>query len=262
MNDAKEGKEVITITWGDQAENGVGMQQIGKLRAPGSGFTIEELEKIYNEHDIADIYYLNEPDVPGHANSGERAAVVVLRNGVDYMADMEMHDDLFSEMKKLDYDKKKLIRGRVVNSHARWNLCIDKQAQTADLEQGKGTVVSYSQVPQLMSIADQFEIVFGDKARKLKGEINYYYDIDKCGIGFHGDAERRIVIAVRLGASLPLYYQWYRYGEAIGEVTEIPLNGGDIYIMSEKAVGTDWKRRNCATLRHAVGSSKYTKLHQ
>jgi hypothetical protein len=130
----------------------------------------------------------------------------------------------------------------------------------ADLEQGKGTVVSYSQVPQLMSIANQFEIVFGDKARRLKGEINYYYDIDKCGIGFHGDAERRIVIAMRLGEPLPLYYQWYRNGEAIGEVTEIPLKGGDIYIMSEKAVGTDWKTRNCATLRHATGSSKYTKL--
>jgi hypothetical protein len=260
MNVAKEGKEVITITWGDQAENGVGMQQIGKLRAPGSGFTVEELEEIYNEHDLADIYYLNEPDVPGHTNSGERAAVVVLRDGVDYMADMEMHDDLFSEIKSLDYDKQKLIRGRVVNSNARWNLCVDKQAQMADLEQGKGTVVSYSQVPQLMSIANQFEIVFGDKARRLKGEINYYYDIDKCGIGFHGDAERRIVIAMRLGEPLPLYYQWYRNGEAIGEVTEIPLKGGDIYIMSEKAVGTDWKTRNCATLRHATGSSKYTKL--
>lgn len=260
MATSKEGKEVITITWGDQAENGIGMQQLGQLRPPGSGFTIEELEDIYNQHDLADIYYLCEPDVPDQVNSGERAAVLVLRNGIDYMADMRMHDDLFLEMKDLDYDKKKLIRGRVVNSHARWNLCIDKQAQIADLKEGKGTVISFSQVPQLMSIADQFEIVFGDKARKLKGEINYYYDIDKCGIGFHGDAERRIVIAMRLGASMPLYYQWYKYGEAIGNVIEIPLNGGDIYIMSEKAVGTDWKKRNCATLRHAVGASKYTKL--
>ena len=51
---------------------------------------------------------------------------------------------------------------------------------------------------------------FGPKATHLKGEANYYYDIAKCGIGYHGDSERRKVVAVRLGAALPLYFQWYR----------------------------------------------------
>ena len=30
--------------------------------------------------------------------------------------------------------------------------------------------------------------------------------------------------------------------------------------MSEKSVGTDWKRRNIYTLRHAAGSKKYGSL--
>jgi len=38
----------------------------------------------------------------------------------------------------------------------------------------------------------------------------------------------------------------------------IELRGGDIYIMSEKAVGTDWKKKNVPTLRHSAGSPKYT----
>jgi hypothetical protein len=42
----------------------------------------------------------------------------------------------------------------------------------------------------------------------------------------------------------------------------IKLNDGDMYIMSEKAVGTDWKKKNICTLRHSAGikGSKYTTL--
>lgn len=30
--------------------------------------------------------------------------------------------------------------------------------------------------------------------------------------------------------------------------------------MSEKAVGSDWKKKNIATLRHATGCEKFTKI--
>jgi hypothetical protein len=35
------------------------------------------------------------------------------------------------------------------------------------------------------------------------------------------------------------------------------LNHGDIYIMSDKAVGYDWKKRKIPTLRHAAGCKKF-----
>ena len=38
------------------------------------------------------------------------------------------------------------------------------------------------------------------------------------------------------------------------------LNHGDLYVMSEKAVGTDWLLKNTLTLRHAAGSRKYTTI--
>lgn len=34
----------------------------------------------------------------------------------------------------------------------------------------------------------------------------------------------------------------------------------DIYLMNEKAVGTDWKKKNSYTLRHTTGCNKFTKL--
>jgi hypothetical protein len=39
-----------------------------------------------------------------------------------------------------------------------------------------------------------------------------------------------------------------------------PVDGGDIYVMSEKAVGTDWLKKNTFTLRHATGSAEFTTI--
>ena len=89
-------------------------------------------------------------------------------------------------------------------------------------------------------------------------EGNLYYDKKKCGIGFHGDAERKRVIACSLGASRPIHWQWYLGANPIGDRIKFTLNSGDMYIMSEKASGYDFKRRNIKTLRHAAGE-KYTK---
>ena len=74
-------------------------------------------------------------------------------------------------------------------------------------------------------------------------EANYYYDIKKCGIGFHGDSERKKVIGIRMGASLPLHFQWFQKSIPTGSRLELSLNHGDIYIMSEKTTGNDWKKR-------------------
>jgi len=258
---AVEGKEVITLTWGDMAENGVGMQQLGKLRDAGGGFTVEDLEKISKQFgDAAVLYRLNDPSNPEQSD----AAVLVIRGGVDLFGSFVeggevngTHERMFTEQKQVQYDKKALMRGQVKNKKARWNMCIDDEAQEPDYAAGKGTIVKKSDLPVTMSIVDQFASIFGEKAYGLKGEGNYYYNIDDCGIGYHGDAERRIVIAIRLGAALPIYYQWYQNSKPVGERIEVPLNGGDIYLMSEKAVGTDWRKRKIMTLRHATGAKEY-----
>lgn len=90
----------------------------------------------------------------------------------------------------------------------------------------------------------------------MKAEGNYYYDIAKCGIGFHGDSERKKVIALRLGASLPLQYRFYQ-GGAVGVRMKLMLHHSDLYIMSEKAAGFDWKNRSIHTLLHAAGCTKF-----
>lgn len=62
-------------------------------------------------------------------------------------------------------------------------------------------------------------------ASELEAEGNYYFDIKKCGIGFHGDAERKKVVALRLcsGKCHPLHYQWFQNGKPIGKRAIVEL---------------------------------------
>lgn len=247
--------DMITITFGDAAENHAGMEMIGKMGSKGSGYTREDLESIATGFETrgikCEIHELSAIKSSTGVAFSESAYVLVVRKAI---ADSK---PIFDELLALEMDKKAKMRGRVVNKHARWNLCFDDVGHEPDYDAGKGRVVAYEDVPLLKKVKEGLGDNFGPKADDLKGELNYYFDISKCGIGWHGDSERRKVVALRLGASLPIYFQWYYDTERIGERFEIKLNDGDMYVMSEKAVGTDWKSRNIFTLRHATGCDKF-----
>jgi len=145
---------------------------------------------------------------------------------------------------------------RVVNKHARHNLCYDVAV-------GKGTVIAFESVPLLQTVLEGLPAMLGEKSRELKCELNKYYEPSNCVIGFHGDAERKRVVAVHLGVSIPMvFFAFQRHQPMIVEGaelrTELTLAHGDIYVMSEKATGFDWKRSSIPTLRHAAGYAKYT----
>ena len=260
-------KSTITLTFGDRAENHVGMEQIGKMIDAGEGFQTNELNEIATRLKSigmsCEVIELTHGE--NNLSNASNASVLIVRGGVDSLyrhsnCDEKYNaDELFSEQSTLNVDKQAFMYGRVVNKHARWNLCFDNISHDPDYSNGKGTVVSYPSVPLTYKLLSLFPAYFGEKAEDLKGEGNYYFDVNTCGIGFHGDSERRKVIAVRLGASLDLHYQWYKNNERVGERIILPLHHGDIYVMSEKAVGTDWKCRSKYTLRHATGCAKYVK---
>ncbi len=250
--------ELITLTFGDSAENHVGMEQIGTRVAAGHGFQYDDLISIQSraiERGVmCEHVQLSEHDLPD-------AHVLVLRQGVNALISGHgcTQEHMFEEQQTLAYDKKAYMYGRVVNKHARWNLCFDAESREPDYAAAKGRIVGYSEVPLLQELKYQIETLVGPKAADLKVESNYYYDTRRCGIGFHGDSERRKVIGVRIGnASMPLHFQWFRNGLPVGEPKLVPLNAGDIYVMSEKAVGTDWKKKDIYTLRHATGCAKFT----
>jgi hypothetical protein len=160
-------------------------------------------------------------------------------------------------------DKKALFRGAVKNKNARHNLCFDDRSQEPAYEAGRGRIVPFAALPTLSGVRCALAHYFGaEKATNLLAEGNYYYDVARTGIGFHGDGERRLVIALRLGATIPLHFQWFYRQQPHGDRIELRLEHGDMYAMSEKAVGTDWKRSVIPTLRHAAGAAPYLRTKQ
>ena len=249
-----------TLTFGDCAENHVGMEQVGKRAAAGEGYTLAELDAIrvaLPSGITCEVHDLHRAD--GVPAGVAEARVLVIKGGVDHFFGAGYSKAMLEEQSGLDPDKKALMYKRVVNKKARWNLCFTEgEGHEPAYEEGKGRVIGYDDVPLLKAVVGRLPELFGEKARDLKGEANYYYDVRKCGIGYHGDTERRKVIAVRLGASMPLVFQWYHRFKKVGARMDIKLEDGDIYLMSEKAVGTDWKSSSLYTLRHAAGCAEYT----
>lgn len=246
--------ETITLTFGDCAENHRGMQEIGEKAK--CGLDLDDLTAIQTffteegcECELADL-----SKIEGAPACSQPAHLLVIRKGVSALVSKE---ELLAEQMALERDKKAFMYGRVVDKKARHNLCFSDFDQEPDYENKKGRVVSFARLPVLSSVREALDAFLCLKnIPSLQCEANYYYDIKKTYIGFHGDTERRIVIAVRLGASFPIHFQWFQQSKPIGELFTRVLNDGDMYFMSEKAVGYDWKLKKEPTLRHAAGDVK------
>ena len=250
--------ETITLTFGDCAENHRGMQKIGKERTSGLSFSeLEEIQQWFisqgKQCDMIDLSTVLPEDVKEKA---EPAFLLVVKDGCGALTDK---DALMAEQASLSRDTKAFMYGRVVNKKARHNLCFSDFDQEADYGEGKGTVVSFERLPKLRNVRTILGLIGGRKLDDLQCEGNYYYNIKKTYIGFHGDTERRIVVAIRLGAEFPIHFQWFRDTLPVGKMYTRVLGDGDVYFMSEKAVGFDWKTKKKLTLRHAAGPEKIVK---
>ena len=252
-NKMAEENECFTITFGDVAENHVRMQKIGKMNE--RGFSIEELKKSKKIFEgkgyVCELINLHDAL---HEKDCEEAAILIVRNGIEALS--EKADSFLEELRACEWDTKAYMYGRVCNKRARYNLCFSDTSQEPDYENKKGRIVSFDKLPCMKHIREALPTSLGPLAKDLQAEGNMYYDISKCGLGWHGDAERKIVIALRLGADLPLHYHWFQRNKPIGDMIKLTLGHGDIYVMSEKATGNDWRKSKIKTLRHAAGAKK------
>jgi len=253
----------ICITAGEQSENHIGMKINGKGLA-SSGFSIKELNDFkirLQEKRIESEYYQLDDVLEGEDKEDvEPAAILIIRNAISKIIN-ETPEDMLKEQLSYEWDKNywDTRRQKVLNLRARYNVCYGATARTPDYENKKGTIIAYDNVPILNKWRDSLGMLFGEKAKELEVEGNLYYDTKKCGIGFHGDAERKKVIACSLGASRPIHWQWYYKSNPIGDRIKFTLHSGDMYVMSEKASGYDFKRsRTIKVLKHAAGE-KYIK---
>jgi hypothetical protein len=245
----------ITITYGESVENHVGNQQIGDKAIDGiSPKKLKDIKKVLSKGGFnCELIDLKEILPVEYKDESDDASILVVRNFVNkFFNEKNIDNEIFDKLAELNWDTKVLMKGRVVNKHARYNLCFADFSQEPDYENGKGRVYNFSDLKFLQKIREFLNDLVGVK---LNAEGNYYYDTEKCYISYHGDVERSIVVGIRFGSDFPLYYKWYKNYEPISDAKEIILKSGDLYIMSDKAVGCDWKRKIIPTLRHAAGKT-------
>lgn len=105
------------------------------------------------------------------------------------------------------------------------------------------TVKAFGELPLLSMIREELGKL-SPKTVGLSAEGNHYFG-PKSNINYHGDQERKIIICLCLGKSTELVYQC-RFPEPDAAIKQrlaatLRANHGDIYFMSEKAGGYDWK---------------------
>ena len=283
--------ERISLTMAPGGENHRGNQLIGRMPIKGEGFTSNDIEimgenisKVMNKEDI-EVLNLNnlsgEQRIMG-LKKEDQARFIILRNWCDKT------ETIYKECTEDNWDSKYLdpnkyrteikdgkevrIRGRVMNKLARTNLCyVAGMNQEPEYIEGKGTIIDLNTKKTLINEVNRLREILQNSliegGGKSKVEINVvegnrYYNLKKTGIGFHGDTERVVVICLTIGGggNYPMRFQWFKDGMPIGNPIDISLNDGDVYVMSEKTVGADWKLRSKYTLRHAAGAEKYRTL--
>jgi hypothetical protein len=259
--------ERMSFTMGDAGENHAGMQLVGKLQTAGSGHTIKDLHiiKKYMENIGKNCEFI---DMCGFEHE---AGVLIIRN---YIGE-DVQRDVYNETADIPWDTQyyDTRRSKVLNKHARSNLVfLEGISQDPDYENAKGRIIDSDKLKMLGSvkraIIGNIEEGLTEGGSSTVGipyimEGNRYFDLKKCGIGNHGDVERTRVICLSIGADdYPMQWTWFHKAKPVSEPYEIVVNSGDVYIMSEKAVGQDWKKSSKYTMRHAAGAEKYRSLER
>jgi len=137
-------------------------------------------------------------------------------------------------------------------------VCYGPNDREPDYENKKGTIIGYERSPLVLRLKESVEILMRDNDLIVEG--NQYDDPKKNGIGPHGDTERVCVACLRVGASMPMKYGMFHNSNMVGKSFQTVIKGGDLYFMSEEAVGAGWKYRSKYMWRHAAGADKYLKM--
>ena len=256
-----------SLTIGNGGENHTGMEFLGNLRKKGDGWNVEKLIKAKNilenifEKKV-DMYNLNEIClegivIPEKCEKPKDAYLMVVRN---FLSE-NVHKNFKKELSSYEWDRKYFDtrRGKVLNKHARANVCYGKKSREADYKNKKGTIIGFDQSPLVEHLLKVVEILMEDENLIVEG--NQYDDVNKNGIGPHGDTERVCVACLRVGASMPMKFGMFWNCKLRGNPFETIIKGGDLYFMSEEAVGAEWKKKSKWVWRHCAGAPKYLKMN-
>jgi len=218
-----------------------------------SGFSADQLREINRNH--PDTTRLHELTPHCTTDTVARDAAVLVIKLPPALADAAR-----DEVEAMPFATKTIGRGgKVCDAHTRHLCYVGPRPQEAEPATGRQPVRTWEQLPASTAVRDHLHAILGDYDC-IVGCALKYPDIRSCGIGFHGDSERRKSLVVRLGANSskhPLWFRWMLRFDPVSPPVPVHLDHGDVAIACQVAVGTDWKCSSIPTIRHATGFVKH-----
>ena len=263
MRTKRQRSATTTVTFGDCAQSHYTMQLLG--HKADAGLSYEDLNNAKHKFELhgvkCEMFNLAEQSKIADLHMSKPAYVLVIRSGINHLLQRldQRSSDVKVELAKLKPDKKLITPfGYVKNKRARHNVCITADtSQEPKYSEGKGRIVNYKDVPLTSYIQSQLPHYFEIPNIDLKAVVDYYFNTKTCGIRYHTSEEKRIAIAMDMGASFPLHFHFYLKGNICGERILIPLNNGDLYAFSEGSMGAHKPEEHY--VKHARGiHKKYT----
>ena len=252
------------LTFGEVSILHIGGKELGKgIR--DTGFSTEELIMIRDNFISKKLekcveYISISDNLPKELRCDNEAGVLIIRsnNSINNTIPIskDFADRLYKEQSNIEYDAKywDTRRRSTLNKRARKNIVFGKDEIIHSDDYKQYSIKAFRNLPELNKLKKLLSKIFGKRAKNLNAEGNHYHH-DKSRIGYHGDSERKIVICISLGKSSILRYNWRLPGSSEHTLKPITiiLNHGDIYIMSEKATGFDWRKRSKVRVVHGAG---------
>jgi len=247
----------------------VDIKYLGFMKEYRGEFSYKNLKKMVedmNDSSISEPKISEEPKIEfidlSIDRCDEKACVIVIKSGVNWlMKDTHIsyidilkseHDDLIPNDR---YSKNIIDRiCNIKDVRIPYNISNIVFSYDSDIKNG---VISLDDVDMTYKLGLELQRFF--KLDYLDIESDYYEEISEYGIGYHGESNVNVKIGAILGATIPLHFQWYRYNVPCLDKISVDLEDGDIYIISDKAVGFDCKTKSKYILRHASGANIYTK---
>lgn len=194
----------------------------------------------------------------------EVAAVLVIKKGIDKLLEFvnSTSDDMFKELSAVKWNKKEIINGKSKNTKNYWNIKMNELTDDININYEKKipNMIDYNNIPLTHRIRDIIPNFIGDKAKDLEGTGYNYWDVTKTGKTWNAQTDKRKIFGVHLGESSQIYFQWYFNDVPKGQRMAIDLEHGDMYFLSEKAVGFDGNKVNAPILRHAYGHEDFAEI--
>lgn len=119
--------------------------------------------------------------------------------------------------------------------------------------QNVGTIYNTRFIPSLFSIQRELQNQLG-YLPVIDG--TYFYDLNECYTPFHQVKDRKKLVGLGIGETQPLQFRWFHGSTVCSDTMSIPIEHGDLYIISQSAAGIQKEKQTKLYLKYGIGTNK------